>query len=111
MATNRVHADGTQLSLAATDPATPAVGDPVVVGQLPGVALTDERPDGTTTIQTDGVFDLPVTAGAGGIAAGDIVNYATGTDTVGSAAGVRFGYALAAVAASSTATIPVKIGY
>ena len=117
MAKNRVHEHGTQLSLAATDPATPASGGPVLVGQLPGVALTDERADGTTTIQHDGVFNLSVKAIDGGgnsaVAAGDIIYYVTGDTPKLSkkATGVRFGYALAAITSGSTATIAVKLGY
>jgi predicted RecA/RadA family phage recombinase len=58
MAKNRKYARGNQLSLVCTQPATPASGDPVLVGQLPTVALTAEQADGTTTVQTDGVFLL-----------------------------------------------------
>lgn len=117
MAKNRIYADGSQLSLAATDPATPASGDPVVVGQLPGVALTAERDDGTTTVQCDGVFLLAVRgvdgAGNSAVAVGDILYYvAADTPKLSKkTTGVRFGYALGAVGGGATATIPVKIGY
>lgn len=117
MAKNRVHEHGTQLSLAATDPATPASGDPVVVGQLPGVALTAERADGTTSIQTDGVFSLSVKGvdgvGNSAVAVGDLIYYvAADTPKLSKkATGVRFGYALEAVSSGGTSTIKVKIGY
>jgi predicted RecA/RadA family phage recombinase len=117
MAKNRVHAVGNHLSLAATDPTTPASGDPVVVGQLPGVALTDERADGTTSIQTNGVFNLSVKgidgSGNHAVAVGDIIYYVSGDTPKLSVknTGVRFGYALATVGSGSTATIAVKIGY
>lgn len=118
MATNRVHVNGRQFSAVCSSPATPASGDPVVVGQIPGVALTAERADGTTTIQTDGVFNLSVKGeNAGGnsaVAAGDILYYEAGqTPPINKDAtnGIRFGYALAAVTSGATATIAVKVGY
>lgn len=118
MAKNRVLAVGNRLSAAATVPTTPVSGDPVLVGQLPGVALTDERADGTTSIQTDGVFNLSVKGeNAGGnsaVAVGDIIYYEAGqTPPLNKDAtnGVRFGYALATVGSGATATIAVKIGY
>jgi predicted RecA/RadA family phage recombinase len=36
-------------------------GSPVIVGMLPGVALTDRAADGTATVQLDGVFEVSVT--------------------------------------------------
>lgn len=113
MAKNRVHLTGKFLSLAATQPATPASGDPVLVGQLPGVATTAERTDGTTSIQTDGVYNLSVGAVAGAIAIGDLLYYVVAeTPKVSrTATGVRFGYALGAITSGQTATIPVKVGY
>ncbi len=121
MAKNIIYDEGVQLSLAATDPATPASGDPVLVGQLPAVALTDERSDGTTTVKTNGGADLSVkgqewngTALANvAVAAGDILYYTAGRTPVldKDNRGVRFGYALEAVASGATDTIQVKIGY
>jgi predicted RecA/RadA family phage recombinase len=117
MAKNRVHAVGNHLSLAATDPTTPASGDPVRVGELPGVALTDERSDGTTSIQTNGVFNLSVKgvdgSGNAAVSVGDILYYVDADTPKLSkkTAGHRFGYALATVGSGSTATIAVKIGY
>ena len=118
MATNRIFKDGDQLQLAATHPATPASGDPVRVGQIPGVALTNEdTADGLTTIQFDGVFDLSVKGVDGGgnsaVAVGDILYYVDADTPVLSkkTAGVRFGYALEAIASGGTDTIRVKVGY
>ena len=117
MAKNRVFATGRQLSLVPTDPANPASGDPVVVGQLGGVALTGRRSDGTVTIALDGVFELPVRgvdgAGNSAVAVGDIVFYvAADTPKLSKKnTGVRFGYALGTVTAGGTATIPVRLGY
>ncbi|MEU4410756.1 DUF2190 family protein [Streptosporangium sp. NPDC023963] len=116
MATNIIFDEGVQLQLAVTDPATPASGDPVVMGQLPGVALIDEQPDGLTTIKTDGVATLSVKGTNGSnaaINAGDILYYVAANTPKLSAttSGVRFGYALEAVSSGATATIRVKIGY
>lgn len=116
MARNIIFVHGTQLGLVATDPTTPASGDPVIVGQIPGVALINEGADGITTIKTDGVATLSVKGTTGSnaaIAAGDILYYVTANTPKLSAttSGVRFGYALEAVGSGATATIRVKIGY
>lgn len=118
MAKNQVFPYTKTRSLAATAPATPASGDPVLFGQIPGVALTAERADGTTTIALDGVFTLSVkgeTTVDAAIAAGAIVYYDSAATphklNADSANGVRFGYALEAVASGATATIQVEVGY
>lgn len=89
-------------------------GDPVLIGQMPGVALTDRGTDNEATVDFEGYFDLEVTATAADIAVGDIL-YAHGTgpftiDNV-AAAGVRFGYAGEALAEDDTDTILVRLGY
>lgn len=121
MAGNIIFEAGDQLSLAATNPTTPASGDPVIVGQLPGVALTTETADGNTTIKFDGVADLSVkavtTAASGSaVAVGDILYYVPAntpklSKAVGDSGAVRFGYALEAITSGSTDTIRVKVGY
>lgn len=119
MAKNKIFAEGDQLSLVCSQPATPKSGDPVLVGQVPGVALTDERADGTTSVDTKGVFDLPVegkdAANANTtVSVGDIVYYDS-VNTIklnrDNTNGVRFGYALAALASGASGTIRVKVGY
>lgn len=121
MARNRRHAEGNQLSVAATDPASPTSGDPVLHGQVPGVALTDERADGTTTVQFNGVFELAV-GGEGfdgvspvdeAVAVGDILYYNAAVTPVlnKDERGTRYGYALGTVTGGGSATIPVKVGY
>lgn len=124
MATNRVYERGNQLKVAPDlcANATVASGDPVAVGQLPGVALTDGDDTvangGEATVQFDGVFDLEVvgtsddgTTGAA-IGVGDIVYIDTdGTLNVDATNGIRFGYALEAVSSGATTTIKVKVGY
>lgn len=124
MATNMTFADGDQLSVICSAPATPGSGDPVLFGQRPGVALTDERSDGTTTVKFSGVFLLEVeganNAGNVAVAAGDILYYdaaATVKINKDNTNGVRFGYAGDGsasgnlVASGATGTIPVTVGY
>jgi len=115
VATNRTLADGRQLKVICTDPTTPASGDPVIVGNIPGVALTDEVAT-FTTIDTEGVYDLLVHANDGGssaVAVGDIIYYNSGnTPKLDKAvAGVRFGYALEVITGDAEAIIKVKLGY
>jgi predicted RecA/RadA family phage recombinase len=119
MAENKVFESGVKLSLICTQPATPKSNDPVLCGQIPGVAVTDERADGTTSVHTEGVFNLSVegkdAANANiAVAAGDILYYDT-ANTVklnkDNTNGVRFGYALAAITSGATAIIRVKVGY
>lgn len=121
MAGNIVFEDGNQLSLVCSDPATPASGDPVLIGQIPAVALTAERADGTTTVKRNGTATLSVkgvTTGASGsaVAVGDILYYVpANTPKLSKASGdsgaIRFGYALGAVNSGATASIEVAIGY
>jgi predicted RecA/RadA family phage recombinase len=118
MSTNEVYNYGTQFSAVCSQPATPVSGDPVLVGQIPGVALTAERADGTTTIKTDGVHTFSVkgeTTTDAAVAVGDIVYYDSAATphklNRDSSNGVRFGYALQAVDSGATTTIQVKLGY
>lgn len=117
MAKNKVFDRGTKLSLVCSDPTTPASGNPVLIGQIPAVAVTDERADGTTSVDTEGVFDLSVKgvdgSGNSAVAVGDILYYvAADTPKLSKkATGVRYGYALEAVASAATTTIRVKLGY
>lgn len=106
MATNRAFANARKLQFAV--PSGTVSGDPVVIGDaLPGVALTDRDADGNASVDLGGAYHLEV---ASAIDPGDIVYYHSGTLNATSSGGVRFGYALQAIA-SGTATIPVKIGY
>lgn len=118
MAKNQVFTPLRTRQLVCTSPATPASGDPVLIGQIPGVALTAEGADGETTVALDGVFTLSVkgeqAAGAVAVAIGDILYYEAGqTPPVNKDAtnGVRFGYALGTVGSGATATIRVEVGY
>jgi predicted RecA/RadA family phage recombinase len=117
MAKTEVYADGDQLSVTCSQPATPASGDAVLFGQVPGVAVTDERSDGTTTVRFKGVYPFSVKGidgdGNAAVSAGDILYYVSGDTPHLSkkTTGVRFGYAMEGVTSGATATIPVKIGY
>lgn len=116
MAKNMVHDPGNQIVVVQ---ASRVSGDPMVVGQIPGVALTSsEAGTNFVTMKTDGVFRLSVkgenNAGNSAVVAGDILYYEAGqTPPVNkdNVAGVRFGYALDAVNSGATATIRVKVGY
>lgn len=120
MAKNRVMINGRFLSVAATAPTTPVSGDPVIVDSLPGVALTDERTDGTVSIDTEGVFDLAVSALSGtagstntAIPYGSRLYYFNAGSAVAKlnreGTGVPFGFALGSFNAGSGGTIPVKV--
>lgn len=91
-------------------------GDPVVVGQVPGVLAGDADALGTGVIFRDGIFNLYVKGDNGSpaaIAEGAIVYFTPG-DTPGlssKTSGVRFGYALKGVASGTIQLIPVQLGY
>jgi predicted RecA/RadA family phage recombinase len=117
-------------SVTVTDPATPVSGDPVLFGDLPGLALTDEskggNPTGKTTVKFRGVVDVSVKGVNGGgnsaVADGDVIYYvAADTPKLSKkTTGVRYGVAMGKptdaagatlAAAGATTTIRVRIGY
>ena len=110
---------GHTINAAATHPTTPASGDPVRVGEIPGVAITKEGEGGNaateTTIATEGVYNLSVKGvDAGGnspVAVGDKIYYVDADTPKLSKknTGHPFGKALGAVTAGATATIPVLL--
>lgn len=113
MATNEVYKPGWQLAVVVSDPVTPTAGDPVRYGVLTGIALLDEGAGGVGATETvvdfgPGVWDIPVTAESGAVAAGDTLFYDDAIDGVNNDAtnGYFFGFALEAVA-SGTVTIKV----
>jgi len=113
MAKNRVYADGRFLYLEV--PEGTESGDPVVVGDIPGVALID-RDDDKATIDTSGVYRLKVEAkdndGNEAISVGDKLYYdATDDEITKEDSDKYFGYALEAVASGEEEEILVKIGY
>lgn len=118
MATNRVYADPRHLSITATHPTTPLSGQPLRVGDLTGVALTDERADGTVSADIGpAVYKLPVKgANDGGntaVVAGDALYYVDADIGAGTGflskkiSGRFFGIALEGVNSGSTTTIMV----
>ncbi|MCD6489434.1 MAG: DUF2190 family protein [Thermodesulfobacterium sp.] len=93
-----------------------SAGDPVVEGNLVGVALTDADSNGNAQVLREGVFKLPVTAqnwdGTAyvdeAINVNDELYYDNGTLNKNSN-GIFFGYAREAVPAGATAVIKVLI--
>lgn len=115
MAKNRDREYARQLSLPVASGTLS--GDPVVVGQIPGVAVVDRDSAGNATVQMDGSYVISVkgidAGGNSAVAVGDIL-YHTQADTPKVSkknTGVRFGYALDAVVSAATTTIRVKVGY
>ena len=120
MATNRELEDGKTIVLAPTAaPHTTAKsGDHVMVGDLPGVALTDADDTvsngGECTVDLGGVYRLPVkgeTTTNAAVAAGDTLYYDAGVLNKDNTNGKRYGYALDPVTSGATTTIRVKVGY
>lgn len=111
--------EGKFLNAVCSHPAAPNSGDPVLVGQIPGVAVTDEGDGGNastkTTVCTKGIFDLTVegtdASGNKAVGVGDKVYYDTAGDPVLSvdASKVFFGYALEAVESAASAVIKVLL--
>lgn len=118
MATNIVHEDGDQLFRKITVPSSGAKsGDPVLCGQRPGVALTDQDANGFATVKFNGSVTLSVKgvdqSGNSAVAAGDTL-YLVSADTPKVSkknTGVRYGYAAGAVNSAATASITVDLGY
>lgn len=104
-------------------PATPNSGDPVRVGSLAGVALTDEGDGGNVATETtvdfrNQVWSLNVDDnGGGGIALGDILYYhdaqtgtpATSVNNSAASADAVFGIAFGTLGANATGTIDVLL--
>lgn len=116
MALNRKYAEGDSFPLPV--PVGTLSGGPVVIGDLPGVALIDRDADGEAACEFDGVFNFTVKGvvtggGNGAIAVGTIVYLQSNGDiNANSSSGKRFGYVLAAITSgATTANVPVKIGY
>ena len=120
MATNRIKIRGRQIKLTCTHPTSPSSGDPCRIGSMVGVALTDERTAGDTTVDFGpAVYDLSVKgvddSGNVAVTAGDALFYVDSDIGVGTGflskkvTGYFYGFALGAVNSGSTATINVKI--
>lgn len=114
MALNEVLKNGWLQSLPVTHPTTPVSGSPVRCGILTGVAQTDERADGTTSVDLGPTtWQLSVKAvndaGNSAVALFDPIFYVDADTPVLSkkASGYFFGYALEALGSGLTGTIHV----
>lgn len=111
--------EGRFLNAVCSHPSSPVSGDPVLIGQIPGVAVTDEGDGGNisteTTVCTSGIFDLLVegtdASGNKAVGVGDIVYYdVDGTPVLSvDATKVAFGYALEPVLSAASTVIQVKL--
>lgn len=123
MATNLVQHDPSHIVAACSHPAAPNSGDPVRIGSLVGVALTDEGDGGNAATETTvdigkRIYRINVDDNeATGIAIGDKLYYhdtGTGSPTTSvnnsaTAADAFFGVALGAITANGTAEIDVLV--
>lgn len=107
MAKNMKYTPGNQINVVR---ASTVSGQAIAIGKIPGVALTDsETTTNNVTMKTDGIFALPV---LGPVGIGDILYIVDATSVIDTTnTGVRFGYALEAIAGATTPTIKVKVGY
>lgn len=116
MATNIIMRDASEISVVCSHPTTPAANNPVLFGSYcTGVALTDERADGKTTVLFgDFIADLSVKgindSGDSAVAVGDALFYTSGDTPVlnKKSSGVFYGFAMETVGSGSTDTIQVK---
>ena len=122
MATNKVFQQGEYLSVVASNPATPASGDPIRYGTLTGVAVVDEGDGGNPSTHTSvdfsgAVWDLIVDDNEGsGIAVGDSIYYhdtgtgdpVTNLNNSATAMNAFFGVALETLGPNATGRIRVK---
>lgn len=114
MAKNLAYKDGRRLTLPV--PADTVSGDPVVIGTLPGVALTDRDAAGNAAVDTGGAYTLSVEAvndsGNSAVVVGDDLYYGALDDPKISkkVAGTYYGKALAVVTSGETASIAVRLG-
>jgi predicted RecA/RadA family phage recombinase len=116
LAINRVYADESNIALPV--PSGTLSGGPVVIGDLPGVALIDRDADGEATLDFDGAYRFPNVKGIapggsnGALAVGQVVHLQSNGDISGNTStGKRFGYVLEVVASGATVTALVKVGY
>ena len=114
MATNKVYERGVSLRLPVAS--TVKSGDPVVVGTIAGVAITDyAAADACATVDQEGVYALSVKgidgSGNSAVAIGDLLFFVEGDTPAISkkTSGVAFGIALQAVTSGATATIQVQL--
>lgn len=101
MAKNRRYERGNRLDL----PVNSGVvsGNPVIVGMIPGVAVTDRDSSGNAAVQTgEGVFDVSVTGAIASVGLPVYITSATYALVVAPGAGIQlFGHALQTKAAGA----------
>ena len=86
-------------------------GDPVCVGLIPGVAITDRDANGCATVKIEGSFDLSVTGAIASVGLPVWINPASHALTVATGTGlVVFGAALQ-TKSSGAGVITVHVGY
>lgn len=114
MATNIKYEPGYERDVVVSNPTTPASNDPVRCGNLTGLALTDERSDGYTTVHFGPfIADLSVKAidgsGDSAVALYDALWYVDADTPKLSkkSSGYFFGFALKAIGSGETDTIQV----
>src|SRR5689334_19556073 len=114
MAGNRAFPEGRRLYVAVAS--TVKSGDPVLINEMGGVALTDyDSAGGGATIDFSGVYKLSVKGvndgGNVAVAVGDALYFVSGDTPVLSkkSSGVFFGYALEVVNSGATTTIKVRV--
>lgn len=109
MATNKAY-DGDVVEVKSADTSS---GDPVVLNDLTGVALTDSDSDDMIQLATRDVFELEVkgedNSGDAAISVGDKIYDDSGTLNADSTDGTLFGKALEAVESGATTTIKVML--
>lgn len=107
MATNEVFHDGDNIVLPVI--AGVVSGGPVIVGMIPGVALTTRDAAGNAIVRTKGTFNLSVTGAIASIGLPVYITSATGALVVAAGAGIQlFGHALA-TKGGGAGVIPVRI--
>lgn len=118
MATNIIKQPGWNLSVVCSSPTTPQTNDPVRLGEMTGIALTDEGEGGNIATETTvyfgpGVFDMSVKgvddSGNSAVAVGDTIYYVDADTPKLSkkASGYFYGFAMETVGSGSTDTINV----
>lgn len=98
------------LHISAPVPEGTKSGQPVKVGQICGVAITDREADGTATLWLDGSYDLPV-AGAVATFGAPVYIKADNTLTATATGNFLFGTALGTKGAGTGPLEVAPIGY
>ena len=107
MAKNEVYDEAENLYLPV--PAYVVSGSPVIVGMIPGVALTARDTAGNATVKTNGAYNVTVGTGVVTVGMPIYITATTGALVIAPGVGIQlFGHALAAKT-SGAAIIPVRI--